>query len=57
MVDGTKPREVAEKIKEVYSNFEKYQGRVEEGYKLSKKYTWEEVGRRTYDILKNINLS
>jgi glycosyltransferase involved in cell wall biosynthesis len=54
MADGTKPKEVARKIYEVYSNLEKYKGRVEEGYKLSREYTWEKVAQRTYDVFKGV---
>lgn len=54
MVDGTKPKEVGEKIHDVYSNFEKYEGRVEQGYELSKKYTWEKVAQRTYEVFEKV---
>jgi len=54
MVDGTKPKGVGKKIHEIYSNSEKYESGVEEGYKLSKEYTWEKVAQRTYGVFKDV---
>jgi glycosyltransferase involved in cell wall biosynthesis len=54
MVDGTKPREVAQKIFEVYSNPEKFESRVEQGYQLSNKYTWDNVAERTHGVFERI---
>jgi glycosyltransferase involved in cell wall biosynthesis len=54
MVDGTKPEEVASSIYDVYSNFEKYQSRVEKGSLLSKEYTWENVAKKTYEVFEEV---
>jgi glycosyltransferase involved in cell wall biosynthesis len=54
MVNGTKPKEVGKKIHDVYSNLQKYQGRVEQGYKLSKEYTWDKVAKRTYEVFERV---
>jgi glycosyltransferase involved in cell wall biosynthesis len=54
MVDGTKPKVVGEKIYDVYSNLQKYQGRVEQGYQLSKEYTWDKVVKRTYEVFERV---
>lgn len=54
MVDGENHKEVGEKILDVYSNSEKYKGRVEKGYELSKKYTWDKVAERTYEVFEKV---
>lgn len=54
MVDGTNSKEVGSKIFDVYSNFEKYGGRVEQGYELSKEYTWEKVAERTHEVFEGV---
>jgi glycosyltransferase involved in cell wall biosynthesis len=55
MVDGDNHKEVGEKILDVYSNSEKYEGRVEKGYELSKKYTWDKVAERTYEVFEKVS--
>jgi len=55
MVDGENHKEVGEKILEVYSNSEKYKSRVEKGYELSKKYTWDKVAERTYEVFEKVS--
>ena len=55
MVDGINPKEVGEKIHDVYSNSEKYQGRVEQGYQLSNQYTWDNVAKKTYKVFEKIS--
>jgi glycosyltransferase involved in cell wall biosynthesis len=54
MVNGLDADEVGRKIHDVYTNPQKYKNRVEKGYQLSLKYTWEEVGKRTYDVFKKV---
>lgn len=56
MVDGTNPQETGEKIYEVYSNFSKFESRVEQGYELSNKYTWDNVAKRTYEVFEKVLL-
>ncbi len=55
MVDGTNPQTVGEKIHEVYSNPEKFESRVEQGYNRSKKYTWESVASRTKEVFEKVS--
>jgi len=52
MVDGENPIEVGNTIYDVYTNPKKYESRLEEGYILSKQYTWENVAKKTYDVFK-----
>ncbi|KUK76276.1 MAG: Glycosyl transferase group 1, partial [candidate division WS6 bacterium 34_10] len=54
MVDGENHKEVGERILDVYSNSEKYKSRVEKGYELSKKYTWDKVAERTYEVFEKV---
>lgn len=55
MVDGENHKEVGEKILDVYSNSEKYKSRVEEGYELSKQYTWDRVAEKTYEVFEKVS--
>jgi len=54
MVDGENHKEVGRTILDVYSNSGKYRSGVEKGYKLSKKYTWDKVAERTYEVFKKV---
>jgi glycosyltransferase involved in cell wall biosynthesis len=54
MVDGENYKEVGKKILDVYSNPEKYESRVEKGYELSQKYTWDRVAERTYEVFEKV---
>lgn len=54
MVDGENYKEVAKKIYEIYNNPEKYTDRIEQGYNLSKQYTWDNVATRTYEVLQKV---
>ena len=55
MVDGENHKEVGEKILDVYSNSEKYKSRVEDGYELSKQYTWDRVAEKTYKVFEKVS--
>jgi glycosyltransferase involved in cell wall biosynthesis len=55
MVDGDNHKEVGEKILDVYSNSGKYESSVEKGYELSKKYTWDKVAERTYEVFEKVS--
>jgi len=41
-------------ILDVYSNSEKYRSRVEKGYELSQKYTWDRVAERTCEVFEKV---
>lgn len=54
MVNGLDAKEVGDTIYDVFKNSEKYSDRVDDGYKLSKRHTWENVARSTHEVFKEI---
>ena len=54
MVDGTNAKEVGKKIYEIYSNPETFQERIEKGFQLSNRYTWENTAKKTYEVFKKV---
>lgn len=54
MVDGENRQEVGKNIYEVYTHPNRYLKDIERGYRLSKKYTWENVADITYEVFKEV---
>ena len=53
-VNGENPREVGEKISDVYNNPQKYTNQVEEAYNLSLKYDWKNTATQTHQVFEKI---
>ena len=56
MVNGLDSKDVGKSIYDVYLNRERYAEMVEKGYELSKKYTWEDVARKTHKVFESVNV-
>lgn len=55
IVDGTKPKQVGQKIYDIYTKREKYQPMVKRGYEYSLEFNWENTAKKTYKIFDNLH--